>query len=317
MGEPQLVRWGSSPYERPEGLTLEAKMCRSLGVGYRAEPQGSSASVLGAADVLVVTSLTRVGGAELDRAPRCRLLVTTTSGYDHLDLQAAAARGIAVARMPLARRDAVVESSLAMGLSMLRGLPVLQHAARQDHWARRDLPELGMVRVADDPVGVVGLGVIGQRMAALLQAMGAEVLGHDPAGVPAGVEPVEIPEMLQRCRLVSLHCRLEPGAPPAISGELLRGARSDLGIVNTSRGGVLDLTAALSLLESEQLGGLALDVFPREPWPGLGVLAQHPRVLLTPHAAGYHPELHVDIASELQAVLVAWLDGQPIPARLV
>ena len=80
---------------------------------------------------------------------------------------------------------------------------------------------------------------------------------------------------------------------------------------------MLDLTAGLSLLEAELLGGLGLDVFPREPWPGLGALARHPRVLLTPHAAGYHPSLHVDIGRELEAILRAWLSSEPIPARLV
>jgi D-3-phosphoglycerate dehydrogenase len=317
MSAPLLVRWGASPYERSEGLALEASLARRLGLAYRAEPQGSPVSVIADAEVLVVTSLTRVGEPELAAAPRCRLLITTTSGYDHLDLGAARARGVTVARMPLARRDAVVETALAMGLSMLRSLPELQHAARVGHWARPQLPELGMPRLADEPVGLVGLGVIGRRMATVLSAMGCELLGHDPAGVPEGVRAAPLDELVARCRLVSLHCRLEPGSPPVLDADLLLGARPDLCLVNTARGGVLDLTAALSQLEAEQLGGLALDVFPREPWPGLAQLAAHPRVLCTPHAAGYHPRLHEAIANELEAILEAWRSERPIPARLV
>jgi D-3-phosphoglycerate dehydrogenase len=311
-----LVRWGRSSYERPEGLELEAGIAAALGLGYRAEPQGAPPAVIADATVVVVTSLTRVGAAALEGAPGCRLLITTTSGYDHLDLGAARARGIAVARMPVARRDAVAESALAMGTSMLRGLPALHHAARQGLWARQILPELGMARLADEPVGVVGLGVIGRRFAALMGALGATVLGHDPAGVPAGVQPVDLPTMLTCCRLVSLHCRIERGAAPVLDGALLRAARPDLCVVNTARGAVLDLTAAFELLEAGRLGGLALDVFPREPWPGLEALAGHPRVLLTPHAAGYHPRLHEDIAAELGAILRAWRAGEAIPGRI-
>lgn len=316
MSAPLLVRWGSSPYERPEGLELEASIASGLGVRYRAEPQGAPASVIAEADVVVVTSLTRVGAAELAGAPRCRLLITTTSGYDHLDLAAARVRGVVVARMPVARRDAVAESAVAMGMAMLRGLPVFQHAAREGRWVRTQLPELGLARLADHPVGLVGLGVIGRRVASMLTGMGATVLGFDPAGVPPGVQPVSLDTMLSRCRLVSLHCRLERGAEPVLSAPLLRGARPDLCIVNTARGGVLDLTAALELLEAELLGGLALDVFPREPWPGLAQLGSHPLVLTSPHAAGFHPRLHEAIAAELEAILRAWLDEGAIPARV-
>ncbi len=313
---PLVVRWGGSSYERPEGLQLEARRAAALGLDYRAEPQGSPASVIADAAVVVVTSLTRVGAAALDQAPGCRLLITTTSGYDHLDLDAAAARGVAVARMPVARREAVAETALAMGLSLLRGLPALQDEARRGRWARQDLPDLGMARIADEPVGLIGLGVIGRRTAELLGAMGCELWGCDPAGLPAGVRPASVPELLRHCRLVSLHCLLGRDAPPAVDAEALRGARPDLVLVNTARGGVLDLTAALELLEAGLLGGLGLDVFPREPWPGLGALAQHPRVLLTPHAAGFHPRLHVSIADELEAILRAWRAGDPIPGRL-
>jgi phosphoglycerate dehydrogenase-like enzyme len=312
----QLVRWGSSSYERSEGFALEAARVEALGIRYRVEPQGAPATAIADADVVVVTTLTRVGAADLDQAPGCRLVVTTTSGYDHIDLDAARARGVAVARLADARRDAVAETAVAMGMSMMRGLPALQDAARRGSWARAELPELGISLLADEPVGLVGLGVIGRRVATMLRVLGAEVLGNDPAGLPEGVRAVDLPTMLRRCRLVSLHCSLAPGAPPVLDAGLLRRARPDLLLVNTARGGVLDLTAALSLLEAGLLGGLALDVFPREPWPGLGALAQHPRVLLSPHAAGYHPRLHASIATELEAVLRAWTTGEPLPGRV-
>lgn len=314
--DPLLVRWGSSPYERPSGIELEASVAAKLGVRYRAEPQGAPATVIASADIVLVTSLTRVGALELAGAPRCRLLLTTTSGHDHLDLQAAKERGVVVARMPLARCDAVAQTALGMALAMLRDLPGLQAEAREGRWVRPDLPGRGLALLADEPIGLVGLGVIGSRLAAMLVAMGCTVLGVDPAGVPAGVEPVPLLELLQRCRVVSLHCSHQRGQPPVVGPEQLAAARADLLLINTARGGVLDLQAARTRLEEGRLGGLALDVFPVEPWPGLASLASHPRVLLTPHAAGFHPELHRAIAGELRDILEAWTAGREVPNRV-
>ncbi len=306
--QPLVVRWGASPYERPEGLALEAQTARGLGCRYRAEPQGAPVRVIADADVLMVTSLTPVGGAELDVARRCKLLLTTTSGHDHLDLGAAAERGVAVARMPLARRDAVAQTTVAMALGLSRGLPGLQHAARGGRWERPSLPRRGLALLGDEPVGLIGLGVIGTRVAGMLRSLGARVLG-----LPPGVEASSLPALLTRCRIVSLHCSHAPGAAPVLDAELLAGARPELLVVNTARGSVLDLDAARRRLDAGALGGLALDVFPVEPWPDLAGLASHPRVLVTPHAAGYHPRLHESIAHELQAALAAWTEGRAVP----
>lgn len=313
---PLVVRWGLSPYERVAGQRLETSQCAALGLRYRVEPQGSPASVLEEASVVVVSSLTRVDAVALDAAPCCRLLLTTTSGHDHIDLDAARARGVVVARMPLARRDSVVEASLAMALSLLRDLPSQQAAAREGQWMRAGLAERRIARIGDEPVGLIGLGVIGRRLAAVLAALGVEVWGADPVGLPAGVCPATVVEMVARCRVVSLHCSHVRGSPPVLGATELAVARPDLLVVNTARGGVLDLAAAEAALAEERLGGLALDVFPVEPWPHLARLAAHPRVLLSPHAAGYYDGLHMAIAEDLGAALAAWLRGEEVPHRV-
>jgi phosphoglycerate dehydrogenase-like enzyme len=272
--------------------------------------------VLAEAAVVVVSSLTQMDATALDAAPRCQLLLTTTSGYDHLDLGAARARGVVVARMPMARRDAVVQAALAMALSLLRDLPAQQVAASEGHWVRAGLAERGIARIDAEPFGIVGLGVIGRRMAEVLQALGVEVWGADPLGLPADVRPATVAEMTARCRVVSLHCSHQRGAPPVLGGEELAVARPDLLVINTARGRALDLAAAEAALVAGRLGGLALDVFPREPWPHLQHLAILPRVLLSPHAAGYHDGLARAIAEELGAALAAWKAGGEVPNRV-
>jgi len=311
-----VLRWGRSPYEQDDGLARERQRVQALGLRCRHLPQGAPVEAIAEAEVLVVTSLQPVGATALDTAPRCRLLLTTTSGYDHLDLDAARQRGVAVGRMPMVRRDAVVEASLCMGLALLRDMPRQQAEARQGRWVRPLLPERAMARLQGLQVGVVGLGVIGRRMAEVLGLLGARMLGCDPTGVPSTVEPVSIEELLSRCRLVSLNLRLERGAPPVLNASALAAARRDLVLVNTARGGVLDLERAWAMLQAGRLGGLGLDVFPQEPFPRMAELAAHPRVLVTPHAAGFHDDLAQAIADELEAALRAWLAGKGIPNRL-
>jgi D-3-phosphoglycerate dehydrogenase / 2-oxoglutarate reductase len=313
---PLLVRWGQSPYEEGEKLTLERQRIEELGIRTVYVPAEVFPIELREARVLVVTSMKRVGPGVLDQAPSLELLVTTTSGYDHLDVTEATRRGISVVRCPMARRDAVVESSLGLILGLLRDIPRLNDEAREGYWARADLPDRGITLLRGLDVGVIGLGVIGSRMVEVLHALGAVVHGNDPHVDRADAPALPVPEMLATCRVVTMHNALERGAPPVLGRPELEGARRDLILVNTARGRVIDLKAALELLKADRLGGLGIDVFPDEPWPDLAVLAAHPRAIATPHGAGYHDRLGERIADELVALLQAWLSGNPFPNRV-
>ena len=173
-----LLRWGRSDYETAEDLALEARLLAEDGVTTR-HAIGPPPDLRGV-EVLVTTSKVKVTEAVLAHADDLRLIITTTSGHEHIHLPAAQARGITVARCPLARRDAVIETSLAMGLSLLRDLPTLQARAEAGIWARAELPQRPMRRLSGLVVGVVGAGVIGEKAAATWRALGAEVLVHDP-----------------------------------------------------------------------------------------------------------------------------------------
>ena len=302
---PRLSRWGRSPYETDAQLQAERAALADL---VEVVPPGTPA------EIIVVTSKDEVGRAWVDRLSPVRLVLTTTSGYDHVDVELLRSMGIAAGRCPLARRDAVVESALAMLLDGLRAHGRLRAAAAEGRWARSALPQLGMGRMAGAEIGVVGLGVIGRRMAEVLAALGARVLGADPAGVPPGVEPVSLPTMMARCAAVTVHCRLEPGSTGLIDAAMLAEARRGLVLVNTARGDVLDVEAAIAALDGGRLGALMLDVFPVEPWPALDAVRTRPQLTLLPHAAGYYEGLSEAILAELRAAIAAWVAGRPLPA---
>lgn len=304
----RVVRWGRSAYETDADLGLEAAVTGQLGGTYLvhlgADPPLSSA------EVLVVNSGTRVDATAI-AAFGGRLVVTTTSGYDHVDLEAAARKGILVARCPLARRDAVVEHALSSMIRLLRNLPRLEHEAVAGRWARGDLPGLAPNAVAGATIGVVGLGVIGSRMAAVLDALGAHVIGVDPVASPPGVRKGTIAD-LAAADAITVHCSLSATSRNLVSAEVLAGLKPGCVLVNTSRGDVVDVRAAISSVERGHLRGIAIDVFPEEPWPHMAD-ARITGVILTPHASGYVRDLGARVAREIAATLRAYVHGDPLP----
>jgi phosphoglycerate dehydrogenase-like enzyme len=309
-----VLRWGQSAYETDADLDLERDAAVALGLTWAREPESAVPPDLAGVDVLVVTSRVRVDAAALARFTGS-LVLTTTSGWDHVDLVAARARGVTVARCPEARRDAVAEHTIGALVTLLRRQPALDAAARAGRWARGELPALAPLGLSGAVVQVVGVGVIGRRVAALLSAHGATVLGTDPAGVKVGL-PVALEEGLGICDAVTLHCGLGPGTANLLSADRLALLRPTAVVVNTARGRVLDVDAAVAAVRDGRLRGLAVDVFPEEPWPGLAAAAAVEGVIATPHASGYTQGLGRRVAREVAAALAAWAAGGEVPHRV-
>lgn len=296
----RLVRWGWSEYETAAlpGLGADVEVVAARGPDAPLEE----------ADVLVVPSTTRLDAAAVRRLRRARLVITTTSGWDHLDLDALHAAGIPAARLPLARRDAVVETTLGMILSLTRRLGAFQEAARADRWERARLAAYGATLLGT--VGVVGVGVIGARVADALDGMGARCLRCDPR-LPAGA-PFD--ELVEASDVVTLHCDLNEETRGLFDAATIRRLRSGAVLVNTARGALVDVEAAAGAVRDGHLAGLALDVFPREP-ASLARLAD-PRIVVTPHAAGWHPRLGEAIAEGVARAVEALRQGREIPWRI-
>ncbi len=312
--EPQrrVLRWGQSAYETDADMALETHGAAQLGLQYDVAPNPKAVPDLDGIDALVVTSKARVTAEVLDQFSGS-VVLTTTSGWDHIDVVAARARGVAVGRGPRARCDAVVEQSLSMAMGLLRRFPTQLRRAQDGVWARAELPALDPLRLQDGPLLVVGMGVIGRRMAAWAGAMGVEVWGADPRGVPDGVREVSLDEALPRALAVTLHCALSPTSRGLMTAERVGRMRPDAVLVNTSRGDVLDVEAAVRAVASGRLRGFAADVFPVEPAPEFADWAAVDGVWLTPHAAGYARGLGQRVADEVVAGLAAWSKGVPLP----
>jgi phosphoglycerate dehydrogenase-like enzyme len=301
----RVSRWGWSSYETREAMAKEAAVLAETAevVGQRSD-----------AEILTVNSGTAVDAALLDAAPSARLVITTTSGFDHLDLLELRQRGIAAARCPMARRDAVVESTLALLLDGFRTHGPLEAASRDGRWARADLPHLRMRLLRGATVGVVGLGIIGRRMVELLQMLGASVVGCDPRGGPPGLPLAQFDALATMCDAVTLHCRLDASSSRLVHEGWLERADGMI-LVNTARGDVVDVDAAVRRVLTGGLHYLGLDVFPAEPWSDLAA-STHPNITFLPHAAGFHEGLTDAVAAELYAAVSAFVAGSPVPHRV-
>lgn len=299
----RLLRWGRSAYESDASLRLEAQLLDGIEVLHHVGPVPDLRGV----QVLATTSKVQVGEEQLS-SPDLRLVITTTSGYEHIDVACARRHEVLVARCPMARRDAVVESSVSMGIALLRQTLVFQRDAEQGLWSRDRLLDRSLTLVRGLTVGVVGHGVIGRRAAQIWRTLGAQVWVSDPV-MPRSPS---FEELVQSCGLITLHCSLNPANQGLVNADVLQAMAPGSVLLNTARGGLVH-TAALLQHTHVRAG---LDVFAQEPCPDLARLAARPNTLLSPHAAGYHDGLGEAVARELAESVLAFAEGGS-PAHLV
>jgi phosphoglycerate dehydrogenase-like enzyme len=233
-----------------------------------------------------------VGDAELVRLPALAVVATCSVGYDHLDVEAAVARGVWVCNVPDYCVEEMADSSLALLLGLLRGIVTLDRSVREGTWDHTVAGPLRTFR--GTRLAVIGFGRIGRAVASRAQALGLEVCAVDPhVGAEAialyGVRPAPLDEALESCEAFTLHALLTPETRGLIGPEELARMPAGSVLVDTSRAALVDFDAVLAALDSGHLAAAAFDVLPVEP-PRLDAPApEHPRLVVTPHAAWYSP----------------------------
>jgi D-3-phosphoglycerate dehydrogenase len=261
------------------------------------------------ADVLI-NQYVPITAEVLGALPRCRLVVRYGVGVDNLDLETATARGVWVANVPDYGRDEVADHTLALALSMLRGVAVLDRSVHAGSWDME--PVRPLHRLGTLTWGVVGCGAIGTAVAGRAAGLGMRVLGYDLEAVRSGppIWRVPLEELLSRADVVSLHAALTRESHHLIGEAALARMRPTARLVNSARGGLVDGAALLGALDAGALAGAALDVLETEPPDELGWrLARHPRVVATPHAAWYSEEAFLTLKSEVAREALRVLEG--------
>lgn len=236
-----------------------------------------------------------------------KVVVQAGVGFNHIDLDACAARGIPVCNTPDYGTMEVADHAIGLMLALSRGIPTYAERlwTRDDAWGTHALPLPPVRRLSTRTFGVVGLGRIGTAAALRAKAFGMRIAFHDPY-LPEGTElalgfsrAATLEALLGEADIVSVHCPLTPQTMQIIDDAAIAAMKPGAVLINTSRGGTIDLDAVERGLRSGKLNAAGLDVLPKEPLDRSHPLiaawgAREPwldgRLIITPHAAFYSPE---------------------------
>jgi D-3-phosphoglycerate dehydrogenase len=264
---------------------------------------------IGDFDAVVVRSATKLTAELIGQAERLKVIGRAGVGVDNVDLAAASQRGIVVVNAPTSTIITVAEHTLALMLALARNVARGDATMRQGEWSRS---KLGGVELCGKTLVLLGLGRIGQAVAERSRALGMRVVGYDPfvardRFAALGVEyAATIREAVAQADVISLHMPLTDETRGMVGPECLEATQPGARLINTARGALVDLDALDAALESGQLAGAALDVYPTEPPPAHPLFARE-NILLTPHLAASTREAQdragVFVAEQVAAAL--------------
>ena len=274
-----------------------------------------------AADELAdVRAMIAAGGSPLgadvmDMLPKLGAIVCYGTGYDGIDLAAAAKRGIAVGHSPGANAASVADMAVTLMLSAVRRLVVADNYVRSGDWAGRKpspmmRPQAGM---RGRKVGVYGMGEIGRKIASRVAAFETEIgyFSRTRYDLPYQYLP-SLEALADWCSVLMIAVRAGTDNVNAVNADILRRLGSDGFVVNIARGSVIDEPALAAALTDGTIAGAGLDVFAREPHAP-GALTALPNVTLAPHLGGHTLESHVAMQDCVLGNLEAFFAARPLP----
>jgi phosphoglycerate dehydrogenase-like enzyme len=251
----------------------------------------------------------------LDALPNIGICSRIGAGYDTIDANACAVRGVWLANSPDYGVGEVATHALALALDIVRGTTFHTHDIRAGKWHYESNGKRRRAHLMT--LGIVGLGRIGKRMAHVANNVFAKVIAYDPylidGDFPAYVERVhDLHSLFARADVVSPHVLLNDETRGMIDAKCFAAMKKGGYIVNTSRGAVINIPDLLDALDAGQLDSAGLDVLPTEPARPGERLTEHARVVLTPHSAFYSVESEIELRTKAAKNLVTWFkSGRP------
>ena len=254
----------------------------------------------------------------MDLMPKLGTIVCYGTGYDGVDLAAAAERGIAVGHSPGANAASVADIAVTLMLATTRRLLVADGYVRDGSWAGAKpspmmRPQAGML---GRRIGVYGMGEIGRKIAARVAAFETDVgyFSRSKHDVPYRYFPT-LESLAEWCSVLMIAVRAGADTHHAVDAEILKKLGKDGYVVNISRGSVVDEQALVAALTDQTIAGAGLDVFVREPHAP-DALTALPNVVLSPHIGGHTLESHRAMQDCVIANLEAYFAGKPLPYRV-
>jgi D-3-phosphoglycerate dehydrogenase len=266
------------------------------------------------ADALLVRSATTVDAEVLAAAPKLKIVARAGVGLDNVDVDAATARGVLVVNAPRSNIHSAAEHALALLLAAARQIPAADATLRERTWKRSSF---NGTEIYGKTVGVVGLGRIGQLVAARLAAFGTHVVAFDPyvshaRAAQLGIELLSLDDLLARADFISVHLPKTPETAGLIGREALARTKKGVIIVNAARGGLVDEQALADAVTGGHVRAAGLDVFATEPCID-SPLFELPQVVVTPHLGASTAEAQDRAGTDVAASVRLALAGEFVP----
>lgn len=241
---------------------------------------------LASANALLIRSRTKIDEALLNKARNLQVIITATSGFDHIDLEATQKWGVTVMHTPHAN----IESAAQLTFGLVLNCTSQIHAGHRmvkagDEWRRELIPAM---ELSGRTYGLIGLGRIGSRVAELAQAFGMNVVAYDPYQEDEVFEKYKIPrlsyeEVLKTADVLSFHVPKTLETEYMLNRSHFEYIHRGVVLINTSRGSVIKENDLIEAIENGWIKSVGLDVFEKEPLPRSSKLLNFPNVILTPH----------------------------------
>jgi glyoxylate reductase len=265
--------------------------------------------------ILITMGVLKTDAAVMDALPQLGLICCYGTGYEGVDLAAAAKRGILVTHSPGANASSVADHAMGLLLAVVRNTRVADNFVRAGRWRANEAARLPLVRgLTGRRMGIFGFGEIGRKIAQRATAFDMQVAYHSRApkdGLPYAFHPT-LQSLADWADVLMVAARADSSNRHAVGEAVLKALGPQGVVVNIARGSLIDEAALIALLTSGDLGGAGLDVFENEPAVP-EALRQCPNVVLTPHIAGGTHEAHEMMQEMVAANVRAFLAGQPLP----
>ncbi len=256
----------------------------------------------------------------LRRAPNLLIVSSNGAGYDPVDVEACTEAGVLVVNQSGGNAHSVAEHALGMLLTLSKRIIQADRALRREANVNRN--DLMGMEVQGKTIGIVGLGNVGRRIAALCRGLlGMNVLAYDPylsttEMAERGSEKVELDQLLRRSDYVSISCPLTKESRGMIGARQFALMQPHVYFITTARGFIHDETALAEALRNKQIAGAGLDVWAKEPPPPDHPLLQFDNVLASPHTAGVTKEARENMGRIAAEQILDALDGKR-PPRII
>ena len=283
---------------------------------YQLVPEDQISEYVKDADVILCNKAP-MNERTLSKAKNLKYIGLFATGYNNIDIEYCKSRNITVCNAGGYSTNAVCQHTFSLIFKLYNKVDEYDTFVKNRGWIEADIfsPFMQMKEVRDKTIGIIGYGTIGKKVAQVAKAFDMKVMVYNRSAKPGekdGIIYTDIPDILSKADIVSMHCPLNEDSYKMCNKEFFRQMKKDAIFINTARGGVVDERDLVWALENGEIKYAALDVIDVEPMLEDSILLNAPNLIITPHVAWAALETREDLVKLVSKNLEKYFAGTPI-----